>query len=44
MTTIDEIYKVTTALFLTALFTTASWMLIETPALRLKNRKFSITR
>jgi peptidoglycan/LPS O-acetylase OafA/YrhL len=44
MTTVDEIYKVVTALLFTALFTTASWMLIETPALRLKNRKFSITR
>jgi peptidoglycan/LPS O-acetylase OafA/YrhL len=44
MTNVDEIYKVVTALLFTALFTTASWMLIETPALRLKNRKFSITR
>ena len=44
MTTTSEIYKVVTALLLTALFTTASWMLIETPALRLKSRKFSITR
>ena len=44
MTTVDETYKVMTALLFTALFTAASWMLIETPALRLKKRKFSITR
>lgn len=44
MTTVNEIYKVITALFFTALFTTASWILIETPALRLKKRKFSTSR
>ena len=44
MTTTSEIFKVAAALLLTALFTTASWMLIETPALHLKSRKFSITR
>ena len=44
MTTVNEIYKVIVALFFTALFTTASWILIETPALRLKKRKFSTTR
>ena len=44
MTTVDEVYKVVTALVFTTLFTAASWMLIETPALRLKKRKFSTTR
>ena len=44
MTNVNESYKVITALFFTALFTTASWILIETPALRLKKRKFSTTR
>ncbi len=44
MTTANEIYKVVVALFFTGLFTTASWILIETPALRLKKRKFSTTR
>ena len=44
MTNVNEIYKVITALFFTALFTTASWILIETPALRLKKRKFSTAR
>ena len=44
MTTANEIYKVVVALFFTGLFTTASWILIETPALRLKKRKFSTAR
>jgi peptidoglycan/LPS O-acetylase OafA/YrhL len=44
MTTTSEIYKVIVALVCTALFTTASWLFIETPALRLKKRKLSTTR
>ncbi|CAB4960704.1 unannotated protein [freshwater metagenome] len=43
MTTTSEIYKVIIALVCTALFTTASWLFIETPALRLKKRKLSTT-
>ena len=42
--TADKLIQVLLALFFTGLFTTASWILIETPALRLKKRKFSTTR